>query len=349
MRAKMRTVPILAIALVSIPFAAWRAYADHVNSSVREASRQAVQKCADQVTIGASKQVQYTWKQLCNKSPDSAHPEFLGDSTDYVLTRDPDRGDEKRIGVTAEILLDIFSEAELAYWETAPAARKRKPRPKRLEARDREAIVNGTRACLPYLNRYWDAYGVDLRLVFNERATNQAPTVNTIQIVNGAGRSNSRRFYYGGLPGDVPLPPIPQLSFLPLNLIRVPSGPTSACFKTCGAGAEKSIPKLDSKCSRENCAVAREQEYCSMVAHEIGHRLGLPDEYAEPVYCRDRQNVSQESLPFSMMAVPQPAIIDSMLGPLLPGSSQERVVEFFERHVTRVVGPLCGIEPAKEL
>jgi hypothetical protein len=72
-----------------------------------------------------------------------------------------------------------------------------------------------------------------------------------------------------------------------------------------------------------------------MMVHEVGHRMGLPDEYAFPD-CTVERFVSQESGPWSTMAVPQIGILDGGAFGIDTHST-----EFFPRHLRSVVEPIC--------
>ncbi|MGK5083895.1 hypothetical protein WDW37_11385 [Bdellovibrionota bacterium FG-1] len=352
-----RTREILAIALMTSVAATllmtFSTQADdttpEANPSVREQSKKFVQSCADKVAVGTSILVKYDWTQLCAAQPDKDHPYHqMGDSTDYVLTREPDENTktlEKRVSVKADLLLDIISSEELN--SLIKPSKWGKP-PQRLKAEFRTRILETTRACMPTVNRYWNHYGVNLVFSFSERLKNQTPTANTLTVVNGAGRSNSKMFFFDGLDGEVPLPQVPSLPFVIPN-IKIPAGLTRACTQTqCKPGQAKGkITDFNSDCSTA-CEPARTREYCNMIVHELGHRLGLPDEYAEPL-CPNRPGVSQESFPYSIMAVPQAGLLDDIIPAEMRPSGDDTLEEFFTRSVTRVVGPLCGIEPIKAL
>lgn len=71
-------------------------------------------------------------------------------------------------------------------------------------------------------------------------------------------------------------------------------------------------------------------DFCAMILHESGHHLGLSDEYAEAA-CPDREFISDEENPYSIMADPQ--------------TSSENV-DFYPRHIEKIFGDFCGQRPA---
>lgn len=70
---------------------------------------------------------------------------------------------------------------------------------------------------------------------------------------------------------------------------------------------------------------ARDPEFCQMVAHEIGHTLGLDDEYQDQD-CPDRTFVSRERNPYSVMA----GILRTW-----------NAAEYFPRHLQQILGDFC--------
>lgn len=64
--------------------------------------------------------------------------------------------------------------------------------------------------------------------------------------------------------------------------------------------------------------------FCATLGHEIGHALGLADEYPEADRCPDRETVTSQREPFSFMA-----------------QSHESEVEFFPSHIVQVLEPIC--------
>ena len=95
--------------------------------------------------------------------------------------------------------------------------------------------------------------------------------------------------------------------------------------------------RSDQECSES----MREKEYCNMANHELGHRLGLPDEYADPG-CNAREFVSSEQYPFSVMATPQLGLLDTPSIDGIAGTDIDTgLAEFFPRHIKKVLAPLC--------
>ncbi len=83
----------------------------------------------------------------------------------------------------------------------------------------------------------------------------------------------------------------------------------------------------------ENFYKINEVDFCKVVSHEVGHHLGLPDEY-EDVSCPDRSFVSQEVNPYSLMAY--------IYYPW-------QQLDFFPRHLRTVLGSFCGeTSPSRE-
>lgn len=76
----------------------------------------------------------------------------------------------------------------------------------------------------------------------------------------------------------------------------------------------------------ENFYKINDVDFCKVVSHEIGHHLGLPDEY-EDAACPDRSFVSQEINPYSLMAY--------IYYPW-------QQLDFFPRHLRTVLGSFCG-------
>ena len=63
---------------------------------------------------------------------------------------------------------------------------------------------------------------------------------------------------------------------------------------------------------------------CTLLAHEYGHLLGLPDEYEDPD-CPDREAVSREESPWSVMN-------DHYKG--------HEVIDLYPRHLESLLRPL---------
>lgn len=83
----------------------------------------------------------------------------------------------------------------------------------------------------------------------------------------------------------------------------------------------------------ENLYKINDVDFCKVVSHEIGHHLGLPDEY-EDASCPDRSFVSQEVNPYSLMAY--------IYYPW-------QQLDFFPRHLRTVLSSFCGeTSPSRE-
>jgi hypothetical protein len=152
--------------------------------------------------------------------------------------------------------------------------------------------------CLEPIEAVWSRYGISLDPQFlwsKEGASADIPTSHPeirISLEDSFGRANSEKYFFRG------------------------RGSWLDCFRQC-------LPDM-SQCP-ETCRGEITHELCGMMAHEIGHTLGLNDEYADPE-CPDRSLLAQEANPWSIMA-----------DPFHPWEQ----IEYFPRHVGDVVRPLC--------
>ena len=284
--------------------------------SIREQSREAVRACAAKVAEGATRDVDTPWTAVCRKpSPEYPQGMVQGDHATYRLIRESD----DTIRIKADIELEIIP--------SNPGGQVPKAR--------RDYLFEMTKACMPVLNQYWNRYGITLdfsfKAVSGKPKTGATPgeLANRVQVTDGTGRSHSRNFYFQGIDIETKLPSGQSL----------PGGPAVTCVKKCG----EYLKGFASSC-KDLCEPARQAEYCNMLVHEFGHRLALPDEYADPM-CPDREFVSQENNPYSIMAVPQMGMLDVPPGFLgIEGFEglDTGMVEFYPRHIQRVIGPLCG-------
>lgn len=145
------------------------------------------------------------------------------------------------------------------------------------------------------LRRYGIGFEADFLVIrnpsyFATTAKTVHPTI-TVDLVDAFGRANSGAYYYAGQ-GD---------------------------WKKCATCIAK----------KEACAAGCKgdigDEFCSTMAHELGHSLGLPDEYKDED-CPDRKFLSKDSDPWSLM--------DDHAHPWDD-------VELFPRHIAPIVAPLC--------
>jgi len=65
---------------------------------------------------------------------------------------------------------------------------------------------------------------------------------------------------------------------------------------------------------------------CTTLLHELGHNLGLPDEYKDPDRCPDRTNYSSNN---------DNVMVDSF--------SNLKEVDFYPRHIRTILYPLCRV------
>jgi hypothetical protein len=286
---------IAAFAIASLPLRGDQ------SEGIRQQSRKAVSDCAAQVAVGHSREIEYSWKKLCRRSPE----QYQGERTHYTVSR------------KTTDLVEVRTEVPL------------KLMPAGLSRARRDLLVQRTRECMPIVNQYWSRYGVHLE--FDIRASRQGEShPNLLSVTDATGRSNSRNFFFRGLDTEARLP----------TGQTIKSGLAQLCQSQCtrfGTAA--------TACA-EMCEPFRQKEYCLMIVHEFGHLLALPDEYSDPDLCPDREFVSQESSPYSAMAYPYFGIADEAANILAgAGGTDLTLVEFFPRHLERVVGPLCGRNP----
>lgn len=83
---------------------------------------------------------------------------------------------------------------------------------------------------------------------------------------------------------------------------------------------------------RIDCFTKASDELCNLMLHELGHHLGLEDEYVDAEHCPKRQ------LPVGLDAASVMASPSSL--------TWEQVL--FPRHITQIIAPLCGIDEKKE-
>ena len=190
--------------------------------------------------------------------------------------------------------------------------------PKETKAKRAALLLEKTRACMNDLNQYWKRYAVrlDVEIDSNRSKTEGAPDYQ-LALSDRPGRSHSRLHYFKGLE----------------------PGPTYACFQGCLVGG--TMLKTGTAACEQLCEPVRHREFCLMMLHEVGHLLGLPDEYAEPEACPDREFVSNETMPYSVMAVPMFGFLDNIQ---LLGNEDVlnlNAVEFFPRHLKKILKPIC--------
>jgi len=247
------------------------------------------------------------FKALCRKNPggDSAKDVYQGDTYRYSISN----GDTG-LKVQTRIELEL--------------------KPARITAARKQILLDRTRECGPIINQYWNRYGITLDLVYTtpKPGTAVAANASRVTVDDATGRSNSRYFYFQGLDTEQKLPTGQTMK----------GGPAQLCLQACRKGT--ALLGGGSQGCADICEPIRQREYCTMLVHEFGHRLGLPDEYADPG-CPDRPFVSKETYPWSIMAVPWMGFVDTPDVLSGFGGVDSGLVEFYPRHIASVLGPLC--------
>jgi hypothetical protein len=95
--------------------------------------------------------------------------------------------------------------------------------------------------------------------------------------------------------------------------------PAGACFAKCLK------QKSWDACAGE-CESVRQDGVCLVMLHEMGHWLGLDDEYAETAACPSRERIAEEKSPWSVM--------DNQY------SGWDKI-ELFARHAKTIFEPMC--------
>ncbi|MCC7441921.1 MAG: hypothetical protein IT285_09820 [Bdellovibrionales bacterium] len=289
----------------SSPGARYPAQTQAVDPAIREASRRAVTDCAAGVEDGKVGAINRSWKSLCQRTPTvPGWDGYRSEKAHYSLTR---KGEG--FTLSSEIVVD-------AQPASLPKARK-------------EFMLAQTAACLPVIQQYFDRYALRVEYGFRlKKPVEPATPPNLLTVTDKAGRSHSRNYFFRGL--DVPMT-------LPGSTIKTDGGPAVTCVKRCqaffAAGGASGCQDM--------CEPIRQREYCQMMLHEVGHLMGLPDEYADPS-CPDQEFISSETYPWSAMAVPFFGLLDT---PDILGSGHSidtGYVEFFPRHLETITLPLCG-------
>ncbi len=144
------------------------------------------------------------------------------------------------------------------------------------------------------LRRYGIGFEADFLVirnpsVFATNAKTEHPEIR-VDLVDAFGRSDAAKYYYYGQK-----------------------------YGDCVACVAKKAP-CPAACTGEVS-----DEFCATMAHELGHSLGLPDEYKD-ASCPDSKTWSTDSDPWSLM--------DDTFQPW-------QSVELFPRHLAAVLMPLC--------
>lgn len=156
-------------------------------------------------------------------------------------------------------------------------------------------MLEDLRTCVPKIRKVWSRYRVhfDLSLDSDHWKTPGDPD-HEMDLHDSSGRAHDDRLYIWSLP---------QLKF-------------QQHWAECA--------KNDVACRKKFRAWAVDMS-CLHLLHEIGHKLGLDDEYEDEA-CPDRAYVSRNKDPYSVMDREQ------MDWPN---------IEFFPRHIRRIFKPLC--------
>lgn len=272
-------------------------------AAVRAASRQAVLDCAALNGEGTVREADGEWKALCTLKPTIAGWDGYRRERRFYTLIREGEG----FRVRSEIVVDV--------------------QPAHLSKVRKDKILSDTQACMPVLKQYWGHYAINLDFSFRLKAKGEAPAPNAIVITDGPGRSHSRNYYTGGVDAEISLP----------GGLRLPGGPAQSCVKLC----RQNTPWMGPEACADFCEPLRQREFCQMMLHETGHLLGLPDDYADP-NCPDQKLPSEETYPWSAMAAPYFGLLDM---PGVAGTSgiDTGLVEFYPRHIQRVLEPACPL------
>lgn len=270
-------------------------------AKVRAQSHAVTEELAASVAVGATREWKQDWEQTCNLSGAEGALAAQKETAEYTLTRqDSNAGDIGKARIAGAVPTRFKVQAEIILNPFKMTGRMRSPgQPElvQLSLPAKQAILKTTVECMPVINHYWNAYGIELDLDFRLKKGGEADTHNTIFVLKGQGRSNSKVFYTDGLDQEYDT-----------GQIKIPAGMAAQFARVCGLGKGASATPAQIK----ECAEAgRQIEYCTTALHEFGHRLGLADEYAEPASCPDRPGISREKAPWSIMAVPVVSAVDS--------------------------------------
>lgn len=269
--------------------------------------------------------VDYTYKQLCKK------PDFhtQGRGAYSVLKRKSDQMIEVRTSIRVQF----------------PAPKPNKER--------MQFMFDQTKACNDEMNKYWHSYGIDVKIDFDtEQNKTIAKPLHTVKIIDDASRAfyadeyHFKGFEFPAKPDDLPI--AMDASGKPI----LKMAPNQGCVASCKKVSTLLLIANNKKSCEEACEPIRHREYCLGVMHEVGHLLGLPDEYKDDTLCVDRpaNEISNETAPFSAMAMPHYGFFDSIELPteIITGAGIgdtdkyfSKKVEFMPRHVERILKPLC--------
>lgn len=166
-----------------------------------------------------------------------------------------------------------------------------------------ESAVESSKNCVPEIQKFFARSGIELDLKIenaqdrkvNPFALSHQLAVNQLQLRLSVGRSDSSNLFFFG---------------------REANGAWAACFK-------KYPTSWMTECDQD-----RQKEFCLMMTHELGHLLGLPDEYEDKESCPDREFAvaSPEQEPYSVMK-------DEYHG--------WDKISFFPRHIGSMLSPMC--------
>jgi len=168
--------------------------------------------------------------------------------------------------------------------------------PKKVASARRAEMVRNAEACLPMIERIWHRYGVDfdLRLDSADVPTAGAPD-HQILMTDDSGRFHQDHYNYRGQVFE-------------------------SCLRGCSTQGA----------ARANCLAycesQRQREFCAKMTHEVGHLLGLLDEYPDP-QCTSPRLLDFGIRPISIMAITGLVDADQM--------------DFHPRHLETVLAPVC--------